>query len=1350
MSKSMRVNGIVVGAAVLVLICAATSMGLEPEKSLVTGRRIGKLAVAGRLDVDLHAVFMVSRTFDKNTALHWYNCGYSGGGRNNSVGGSFGDFGLHVPHTQRDRKYPHCISTPQSPAVRFDGDDMMKGNFAVEDGAAGSQDMAIEVWVRDLKASPGEVILGWQSADGGKTSAPLTYPTGFKGSDKWRHIVVNCTKTGERWYLDGRKVSSRRRKMFIGKGHRMVLGGASAGKPSFDGDLAVVRLHAKAMTEEQIAHNVRGGIMLGTDLHSWWRMETDKWWVKESARFRHCVDKKEMGAWSERDRARFHGRVPGMFELAEKLFDLYSQRLALRVGVVSSKPEYRGDGIKYKIPIQPSRGNWMGWDGRLGFGWACQGAGHINPHELVHGCQAQTGGAMQGNYWEAHANFPQTYVGVYQTLPPTTCSRVSMFFPGNGRCYYHARLMFEHLAQSPEYGPMFISKLWYDAGSEAGKNEYPWRAFTRFDPDPATPLAYEWTRMVQRCVTWDFEIFGGKPADLYKQDAERGKDEIMRYGRVLLEPVPYEKGWWRAPMEMAPQQLGWNICPLKATAGEVSVELSGYINPDRGSDWRAAFVGVDGAGKPRYGKVGGVGQALRFKVGGDIKELYLVVCATPTKIMAINMTGDYRSAEQEHMRYKVRLSGCAPLDVLSPPKPTVSGARHRNGGGFVASTAQVASTAYVGPRAQVLGRAKVLGQARIEDYGVVKDSATVRDDARVSGHAVVSGNATIRDRAKLRDYAAVTGNTVVRDNARIIEHGYTDRGCAEVYGNATIKGVAWAGGRVGGTAILDGHYRKNNLIDSGVWFTWSWSNGQNPGEHNIELGGLYAQYLFETRHPVLARDTYGATHAIVHGKPRMKTYPARKASKTHSYVQSYGRKRKVEFSVQTAGTAMALNGRDQYLELPSGTADMRDMSIVVTFKHSRGKPNQRLLEFASSDKMRMYLTPANAGGRPAFVIADGLKTQELRASTSIPKGKWTRLTLVLSGDTGVLQIDGKTVARNDHMTLNPDDLRATNCFVGRGLTGDFFTGEIEDVSIYSVPLIDEMAPTPDPAQWAIAPVMVTASAVHMRAAVGKDPMGGVEYFFEETSGKPGGSSSQWQKSPTFRDEGLRVGSRYSYRVKMRDGHGNETKWSKPAEIVCKKPRAFVQGADKDGLVVIEAENFIRKVAGSGQHEWKLDTSRKGYGGKGTMRVMPSRGMQHEGDFAANSPRMDYAVEFTKTGRHWVWVRGFGRNPNTDSVHIGLDLVPADWGRNVQTRWGKYLWMRHPRPFEVRTGGLHTLSVWMREDGATLDRILLTTTPNLKIDGQVDPITKGTIGMGPPESTLKVRPARRGPAGPGGS
>ena len=40
---------------------------------------------------------------------------------------------------------------------------------------------------------------------------------------------------------------------------------------------------------------------------------------------------------------------------------------------------------------------------------------------------------------------------------------------------------------------------------------------------------------------------------------------------------------------------------------------------------------------------------------------------------------------------------------------------------------------------------------------------------------------------------------------------------------------------------------------------------------------------------------------------------------------------------------------------------------------------------------------------------------------------------------------------------------------------------------------------------------------------------------------------------------------------------------------------------------------------------------------------------------------------------------------------------------------------------------------MREDGARVDRLLLTASPEFKIEGERDPATGGTLGVGPPES-----------------
>lgn len=876
-------------------LAASVTCALEKEVSLVTGQPIGELAVAGRLSVDLHAEFMVSREYGTETVLNWYTCGYSGGGQGGSdkrLGGAFGDFGFQVPFADRQKRYPHAVTIGKIRAVRFDGGDFMKGNFAVEKKILDGGKMAVETWFRSEKPEKDDVIVGWQSRDGKETSAWIGLPAKCAGSEQWRHLVVNCTPDTEVWYLDGEKIASGKRRTLLKEGHIMVLGGASSGKPSFKGDLVAVRLHDEAMTPEEIAHNFKGGPMLGTEMHNWWRNEPGKWWSQESDHFRHAIDKAEMSRWDERRRKEFNDRVPGMFNLAELIYHTYSERLALRSSVVSKRPEKRGDGIKYKIPIQPAQGSWMGVDDD--FGWACQGEGHINPHELVHGWDAQTGN-MQGNFWEAHANFPQTYNGIYQTMPPGCVSRVTSCCPVNGRDYYNDRLMFEHLAQTPEYGPMFVSKLWYDGPTATQDSPYPWITFTRLNPYPERTLADEYTRMAMRNVTWDYLTFedarGGSgntgygndhvisKENLYKRDADGSRSMIQRCSRVVLEQIPYAPEWWRVPKEFAPQQLGWNICPLSFKPGKVSATLAGYVNPKRGSDWRAGFVGVDQAGKAVYGDVFGPGKQQAFTVADTIRELYLVVCGTPTNIMPINMTGDFRSFEQEPFPYRVKLQGCEPIVVLKPERPNVPGKAHANGGGFVADSAKVEATAYVAPGAQVLGNSTVSGRARIEDCAVV-EGATVTDEAVVSGYASVGGGATIAEQAKVRDCAEVSDRSVIKGHARILEHALiTTRGntCTD---EVTVKGVAHVyGGNQKGSALIDGFYAKGNEITGGRWFTWSWGQGKNPGESGEDFGGLYADYDFETEHLWMAADAFGATWGYLVGSPRCELCPDKVAKK---------------------------------------------------------------------------------------------------------------------------------------------------------------------------------------------------------------------------------------------------------------------------------------------------------------------------------------------------------------------------------------------------------------------------------------------------------------------------------------
>ena len=1281
-------------ALVLVMSVAGIAQDLQKETSLVTKQAVGELAVAGRLSIDLHAEFMLSRDYGTQRALNWFNCGYSGGGAGGTkVGGNFGFFGFQVPFAERELRYPLAIKEGNVPAVRFDGDDFLKSNTAIEPSIVASRNMAIEIWFRMPQPASGTVILGWQSIDGRETSAPVKLPASLAASENWRHLVINCEGETETWTLDGKKGAALKRSLLPLQGHVMVLGAASSQSPSFRGDLAAVRVHDAAMTDAEIAHNFAGGVLLGTEMHDWWRTEPDKWWVKDSAHFRHAVDKTEMGKWSERDRSEFDKRVPEMFELAELCYKVYSERLAMRSSVVSVLPEERGDGIKYRIPIQPSQGSWMGFDGH--FGWACQGAGFINPHELVHGWQAMTGG-MAGNYWETHANFPQTYLGIYQTVPVIAMETPA--FPSSGRTYYHDRSVFEHLAQTPEYGPMFISKLWYDGPTPEKKDPYPWHTFEQINPYPERSIGIEFTRAAMRNVTWDYRIFKEfKPGEGYKdgvlakenlyqkvaREQAAGPQQALLRGRTLLEKIPHDPAWWRVPKSQAPQQLGYNICSLSFKPGKVTARVEGAMDAKRGSAWHAGFVGVKQDGSTVYGAVFKNGGDASFDVSEDLAELYLIVCATPTNILDIPMTGDLRSLEQEPFPWWVRLDGCEPLDQLKSTRSQADGKAHPNGGGWVEAGAVVDATAWVGPDARVLGGSKVLERARIEDFAVVRD-AVVKDDAVLSGHALVMAGSTVSGNAKVRDFAVIKEASTVTDHARVLEHAViaTGKTCG---GHVLVKGVASVyGGNQRGTAILDGWYAKGNEIDKGKWFTWSWGQGKNPGEIDEDFAGLYADYTFDQPNDWMARDDHGASWAYLLESPRF-------IPRNDPLAEGPG------------DMAVEFNGENQGIELQRDLADLRQASYTITFKRDAESHGARLFEFSGSNGDMMALTPA-ADGKMVFVIrADG-KSESL-TTNAVPVGTWATVRVVLDGRNATMQMNGKTVAESKAMTLRPDSVRATCGYLGRGRDGGFFRGALGRFTVHSIPLIDRVPPTPDPAAFEMPPTFVSPGTLLMIAAKGEDPLGGVEYFFEEEGGK---WKSDWTKERSLRLDGRDATKPLRYRVRMRDRSGNETAWSEPVRSAGHRAGTPVHVIQDRQPAVFEAEDFLRAVpSADGASKWGKETQPAGFTGSGFVAV-PDHGRLND-PFKPDGARLDYALRFLTSGRHFLWVRASGNNDGGQYIHAGIGLEPGTWGLKTRTGFGRFTWTRFPE-FEVKARGDHLLNIWMCEDGAMIDKLIVTSDP----------------------------------------
>jgi Ca2+-binding RTX toxin-like protein len=166
---------------------------------------------------------------------------------------------------------------------------------------------------------------------------------------------------------------------------------------------------------------------------------------------------------------------------------------------------------------------------------------------------------------------------------------------------------------------------------------------------------------------------------------------------------------------------------------------------------------------------------------------------------------------------------------------------------------------------------------------------------------------------------------------------------------------------------------------------------------------------------------------------------------------------------------------------------------------------------------------------------------------------------------------------------------------------------------------------------------------------------------------------------------------------------------------------YQQDPGSQGLLSIEAEHFFHKVDNSG-HRWTPNGT-AGHSGDSAMEATPNNGALINTGYAATSPRMDFRVNFAKTGTHYVWVRGIAMNGADDSLHVGLDEAEISTSDRISNfvlgpnwSWTNGTMDGPVATLDVATTGYHTLNVWMREDGFILDKLVLTTDPSFRPTG----------------------------------
>ena len=170
----------------------------------------------------------------------------------------------------------------------------------------------------------------------------------------------------------------------------------------------------------------------------------------------------------------------------------------------------------------------------------------------------------------------------------------------------------------------------------------------------------------------------------------------------------------------------------------------------------------------------------------------------------------------------------------------------------------------------------------------------------------------------------------------------------------------------------------------------------------------------------------------------------------------------------------------------------------------------------------------------------------------------------------------------------------------------------------------------------------------------------------------------------------------------------------------------------EGIIVMEAEHPTRRdtstYPGHGTDiRWREYTTNSASNGA-CVRV-PST-THHDFDKPARGASLEYDIDFTATGTYYIKARHWSTSGETNSVNVALDgqLIQPDWNLDFHQR-GWY-WNRAPQSFEVTTTGTHTLTIYHREAGLYLDKLLISKQENHPVTGYGPDATQYEDGSEP--------------------
>jgi hypothetical protein len=157
--------------------------------------------------------------------------------------------------------------------------------------------------------------------------------------------------------------------------------------------------------------------------------------------------------------------------------------------------------------------------------------------------------------------------------------------------------------------------------------------------------------------------------------------------------------------------------------------------------------------------------------------------------------------------------------------------------------------------------------------------------------------------------------------------------------------------------------------------------------------------------------------------------------------------------------------------------------------------------------------------------------------------------------------------------------------------------------------------------------------------------------------------------------------------------------------------------EQSGSVVIEAEAYSSTTTALGA-AWQLETNVSGASGAGAMQNVPNSGQNTQN--STNGPALNYQIAFSTPGTYYVALRGYGPSTADDSVFIGVNTAQiSQLGLGSSLRWFEKIGSTDVS-VSIPSAGTYTFTIWMREDGAIIDRLWLTTNQNAVVNSSLSP------------------------------